>query len=130
MQTSTKIYDEAIFISCCSFCIYLKRIYLAAPSEDCFWNIDTFNNYNLNDNKELNGIKATKKSFGNSDNFLTKIAHTSSKRTSEKVFFKENKNKLVSISVSKKSLKTERFKNMYFQERVTQELRTLYICKV
>ena len=36
---SSSIYEEAIYISCCWFCICFKRIYFGTPSNDCFWNI-------------------------------------------------------------------------------------------
>ena len=43
----------------------------------------------------------------------------------EKTFFNENENRLVSISIWKKSVEPGRFK-MYFHEGVTRELQTLY----
>ena len=39
METSTKIYEEVIYISCSWFCICFKRIYFGRPSDDCFWNV-------------------------------------------------------------------------------------------
>ena len=45
-------------------------------------------------------------------------------------FLKENENKLVNISIWKKSVKMGRFKNMYLHKCVTQEMQTLYIWKV
>ena len=49
-----------------------------------------------------------------------------SNRVSEKAFFKEIENKLVKISIYKKSVKTGRFKNVCFHQRVTREFQTFY----
>ena len=41
MQTSTNIYHEAIFISCCWFSIYFNKTYLAASSDERFLAVES-----------------------------------------------------------------------------------------